>query len=66
MLKYMSSYLDSFNLLLNINLSLLKNICFMFSDRRLVSQRFIKKLIDSHGSAETRSPLCRGPATLLM
>lgn len=36
-----------------------------FSDRRL-SRRLIRKLVDSHGSAETRSPLRRSPATLLM
>jgi len=40
---------------------------FLFPDRRLVSQRLIRKLVDSHGSAETRSPSRRDPpATLLM
>jgi len=61
MLNFSFVSIDEYRrLLTNIFLSI-------FTDRRLVSRRLIRKLVDSHGSAETRSPpLRRGPATLLM
>lgn len=57
------------NVIIRIAIFLHKyNNCFLFVPvgRRLVSQRLIRKLVDSHGSAETRSLSRRDPATLLM
>lgn len=52
-----------------LNSKFLKNgvsFWFLISDRRVTCQTVVAKVIDSHGSTETCSPLHRSSASLLM